>query len=102
MHVSRMAHYHWRMAHVMQGWYMPSKDGPVAVAEGLTCNFDVEIGVQQQVLSLEVTVHNMMAVAVAHGRHNLTELTPCLPFIHAPMRHKVICECAHTHKITYI
>lgn len=43
----------------------------------LTRQLDVHVAIQQQILSLEVPVHDVMAVAVLHGRQNLPELLPC-------------------------
>lgn len=43
----------------------------------LTCQLDVHVAVQQQILGLKVPVHDVMAVAVLHGRQNLPELLPC-------------------------
>lgn len=56
-------------------------------ASGLCCRptgqFDVHVGIQQQVLGFEVAVNDVMPVAVVHGREDLPELLPRLVFTHA-------------------
>lgn len=44
----------------------------------VTCNLDVHVSVQQQVLGLEVPVDDVTVVAVLHRRQDLPELPPCL------------------------
>ena len=58
----------------------------------LTCDLDVEVGVEQQVLGLEVAVHDALAVAIRHRRHDLLELPPRLLLDHASVGNEVICE----------
>lgn len=55
-----------------------------------TCQLDVHVAVQQQVLGLEVPVHNVVAVAVLHGRQDLPELLPCLALTQVPVRGQVV------------
>lgn len=58
----------------------------------LTCEFDVHVGVQQQVLSLEVSVDDVVVVAVIDGCEDLPELLACLGFAHASVRRQVVCR----------
>lgn len=51
-----------------------------------TCKFDVHVCVQQQVLGLEVSVDDVVAVAVVDGCEDLPELLACLGFVHASIR----------------
>lgn len=57
-----------------------------------TCQFDVHVGVQQEVLSLQVPMDNVMAVTVIHGRQDLPELLPRLDFTHPAVRSQIICR----------
>ena len=57
----------------------------------LTSNLDVEVGVQQQVLGLEVSVDDSSPVAVRHGGNDLAELPASLFLVHAPVGQKVVC-----------
>lgn len=55
-----------------------------------TCQLDVHVAVQQQVLGLEVPVHDVMAVAVLHSRQDLPEFLPCLALTQVPVRGQVV------------
>lgn len=57
-----------------------------------TCNFDVHVVVQQEVLSFEVPVHDFPAVAIFHCRQDLPELAPRLGLAQAPVAGQVIWE----------
>lgn len=52
--------------------------------------FDVHLGVQQEVLRFEVTVDDLLLVAVLHRRDNLTKLGPRLPFSHLAVGYEKI------------
>lgn len=58
----------------------------------LTCQFDVHVHVQQQVLGLEVSVDDVVAVAVLDGCEDLPELLARLGFAHASVRGQVVCR----------
>jgi len=46
--------------------------------------------VQQQVLGLQVPVHDVAAVAEVHRRHDLLELLPGVLLRHAAVGHQVV------------
>lgn len=57
-----------------------------------TCDFDVQVVVQQQILSLQVSVDDVAAVAEMDSCHDLLELLPGVLFCHTPMSNQVVCR----------
>lgn len=58
-----------------------------------TCDFDVQVVVQQQILSLQVSVNYVATVTEMDCRHNLLELLQGVLFGHTPMSNQVVCTC---------
>lgn len=56
----------------------------------LACNLDVHVCIEQQVLSLQVSVDDAALVAVLHGWQDLPELSPCFCLTQAPVASQVI------------
>lgn len=57
----------------------------------VTCDLDVHVSVQQQVLRLEVPVDDVAVVAVLHRRQNLPELPSGLHLAQPPVLRQVVC-----------
>lgn len=55
------------------------------VSSELTSQFDVHVGIQQQVLSFEVAVDDVVSVAIVHRCQNLPKLLSRLALTHAPV-----------------
>lgn len=53
------------------------------VHRGRTGQFDVHVGIQEQVLGFEVTVDDVVPVAVVDGCKNLPKFLPRFRFAHA-------------------
>lgn len=47
----------------------------------VTCYFDIHVVIQQEIFSLEVTVHNLPTVTVINSRQDLPEFAPGLGLI---------------------
>lgn len=47
----------------------------------VTCYFDIHVVIQQEIFSLQVTVHNLPAMAIINSRQNLPEFSPSFRFI---------------------
>lgn len=60
-----------------------------------TCDLDVEVVVQQQVLGLQVSVDDVAAVTEMDGGHDLLELLPGVFLSHPTVSHQVVCN-THT------
>lgn len=57
-----------------------------------TCNFDVHVAVQQQILRLQVSVDDVAVVTILHRRQNLPELPPGLQLAEAAVLRQVVCS----------
>lgn len=57
----------------------------------ITCDLDVHVSVQQQVLRLEIPVDDVAVVAVLHRRQDLPELPPGLDLAQPPVLRQVVC-----------
>lgn len=57
----------------------------------VTCDLDVHVSVQQQVLRLEIPVDDVAVVAVLHRRQDLPELPPGLDLAQPPVLRQVVC-----------
>lgn len=55
-----------------------------------TCQFDVHVGVEKQVLRFEVAVDNVVTVTVVHCRQNLPELLAGFCFAQSAIGCKVV------------
>ncbi len=59
--------------------------GLEVVGEAEVGDLDVHVGVQEQVLSLEIPMDDVVGVAVVDGFDNLPELLPRQGLRHSPM-----------------
>lgn len=57
-----------------------------------TCNLDVHVAVQQQILRLQVPVDNVAVVTILHRRQDLPELPPGLQLTETTMLRQVVCS----------
>lgn len=57
----------------------------------ITCNLDVHVSVQQQVLGLEIPVDDVAVVAVLDRRQDLPELPSSLDLTQPPVLRQVVC-----------
>lgn len=78
--------------------YLPSRFCVHVFPSPLACNLDVHVCIEQQVLSLQVSVDDAALVAVLHGWQNLPELSPCFSLTQPPMASQVIWKCSHRDK----
>ena len=62
------------------------------VAESKVSQLDVVVVIEQQVLSLEVSMYNAFVVAVVHSSDNLSELLPRLSFRHPTVLNEIFCR----------
>ena len=73
---------------------LPLSPSPLPPPPSLpTCQLDVPILMQEQVLGLEVPVNDSLLVAVVHSQHNLTELLPGFFLRHAAILDQILCVC---------
>lgn len=61
-----------------------------AIAEPEIGNFDVHLGVEEQILGLEIAMRDSFGVTVLHGRQNLGESRACPRLAHPPVTSYVI------------
>lgn len=72
---------------IKESTFWPSHSG-----QARTCDFNVHAAVQQQILGLQVPMHDLAVVAVLHGRQDLPELSPGLQLTQPPMVRQIICN----------
>lgn len=60
------------------------------IGEAKVSDLDVHLGVEQEVLWLQVAVHDHVTVAVFHPRYDLLEEVPRLLFQQPPLLHYVV------------
>lgn len=70
--IKTTVHYDTRLEETISGWP--------------TGQFDVHVCIQQQVLSFQVAVNDVVSMAVVHGCQNLPERRSRLIFAHAAVR----------------
>lgn len=56
-----------------------------------TCNFDVHMAIQQQILCLQVPVDDVAIVTILHRRQDLPELPPGLQLTETAVLRQVVC-----------
>lgn len=57
-----------------------------------TCNLDVHVSIQQQILCLEVPVDDVAVVTILHRRQDLPELPPGLDLAQPAVLCQVVCS----------
>lgn len=90
-----IAHTHKReTVRVPQGTETSFSNAAPLLLQQLTCQFNVHVGVQQQVLCLQVTVDDVMLVTVLNSIHYLPELSTSLHLRKAANRRQIVFEDA--------
>lgn len=57
-----------------------------------TCDLDVHVAIQQQILSLQVPVDDVAVVTILHRRQDLPELSPGLELTETAVLRQVVCS----------
>lgn len=65
---------------------------PVTLRWYSTCNLDVHVSIQQQILRLQVPVDDVAVVTILHRRQDLPELPPGLELTQTAVLRQVVCS----------
>ncbi len=66
--------------------------GPPALRRYSTCNLDVHVAIQQQILRLQVPVDDVAVVTILHRWQDLPELPPGLELTETAVLRQVVCS----------
>lgn len=63
-----------------------------------TCNLDVHVAIQQQILCFQVPVDDVAVMTILHRRQDLPKLPPGLQLTETPMLCQVVCNHRRTER----